>query len=207
MNRAELKENARNSLKDRYKDAIIMMIIMWVISFVAGFIVGILGVALGFGEDAIDLISQIVGLVISGFLTFGYTSYFLKVSRNENATYQELFSKTKMFVPYILISLLTGLFVLLWSFLFIIPGIIASIGYSMVLFVALDNPELSASEVLTKSKEMMNGHKMDYFVLQLSFLGWAILGIFTFGILYLWLIPYMEVTNANFYNRLKEQNK
>ena len=52
----------------------------------------------------------------------------------------------------------------------------------------------------------MNGHKMDYFILNLSFFGWAILGIFTFGLLYLWLIPYMQVTFANFYNEIKEQN-
>jgi len=63
---------------------------------------------------------------------------------------------------------------------------------------------MSTMEVITKSKEMMNGHKMDYFVLVLSFFGWAILGILTLGILYLWLTLYMNVTFANFYNSLKE---
>ena len=130
-------------------------------------------------------------------------SYFLKVSRNEPVTYKELFSKTNLFWSYLGIALLTSLFIILWSFLFIIPGIIASISYSLIYYIKLDNPELSASEVISKSKEMMNGHKWDYFVLGLSFIGWSILGIFTFGVLYLWLFPYMQVTYANFYNSLK----
>jgi len=109
-----------------------------------------------------------------------------------------------MAIPYISIALLTGLFTLLWPLLFIIPGIIDSIGYTLVYMIKLDNPEMSTMEVITKSKEMMNGHKMDYFVLVLSFFGWAILGILTLGILYLWLTLYMNVTFANFYNSLKE---
>jgi len=109
-----------------------------------------------------------------------------------------------MAIPYISIALLTGLFTLLWPLLFIIPGIIDSISYTLVYMIKLDNPEMSTMEVITKSKEMMNGHKMDYFVLVLSFFGWAILGILTLGILYLWLTLYMNVTFANFYNSLKE---
>lgn len=52
----------------------------------------------------------------------------------------------------------------------------------------------------------MNGHKMDYFILELSFIGWSILSVFTFGILMIWLVPYMQVTYANFYNEIKKEN-
>ena len=128
----------------------------------------------------------------------------IKAIEDETVTYEELFSKINMCFSYLAISLLVGLFTALWSLLLIIPGIIAAINYSLVYFVKLDNPELGALEVLRKSKEMMNGHKWDFFVLILSFLGWAILGIFTLGILYLWLVPYIQVTYANFYNSLKE---
>jgi uncharacterized membrane protein len=145
-----------------------------------------------------------VSLAVAGLLGFGTVSFFLKISRNETVTYKELFSKINMCFSYLAISLLVGLFTALWSLLLVIPGIIAAINYSLVYFVKLDNPELGALEVLRKSKEMMNGHKWDFFVLILSFLGWAILGIFTLGILYLWLVPYMQVTYANFYNSLKE---
>ena len=117
----------------------------------------------------------------------------------------ELFSKTNLALPYIFLSVVTGIFTFLWSLLFIIPGIIASISYSLVHFIKLDNPELNEFEVIRRSKEMMKGHKMDYLILWLSFIGWFILGIFTFGILYFWLIPYMNVTMANFYNKLKQE--
>ena len=74
----------------------------------------------------------------------------------------------------------------------------------MSYYILLDNENMTALEAIRKSKEMMNGHKMDFFMLNLSFLGWIILGIFTFGILYLWLAPYMSTAQANFYNAIKD---
>ena len=200
MNRIELKNRSKESLKGKYGEAIKLLLITFAISFATGFVIGFLNL----DEDIAELISSIVSLAVAGLLGFGTVSFFLKISRNETVTYKELFSKTNMCFSYLAISLLVGLFTALWSLLLIIPGIIAAINYSLVYFVKLDNPELGALEVLRKSKEMMNGHKWDFFVLILSFLGWAILGIFTLGILYLWLVPYMQVTYANFYNSLKE---
>ena len=68
----------------------------------------------------------------------------------------------------------------------------------------IDDPKIDAMAAIKESKEIMNGHKMDYFVLQLSFIGWAILATITFGIGYLWLTPYMATTNANFYDSIKK---
>ena len=200
MNRIELKNRAKESLKGKYGEAIKLLLITFAISFATGFVIGFLNL----DEDIAELISSIVSLAVAGLLGFGTVSFFLKISRNETVTYKELFSKINMCFSYLAISLLVGLFTALWSLLLIIPGIIAAINYSLVYFVKLDNPELGALEVLRKSKEMINGHKWDFFVLILSFLGWAILGIFTLGILYLWLVPYIQVTYANFYNSLKE---
>lgn len=200
MNRIELKNRAKESLKGKYGEAIKLLLITFAISFATGFVIGFLNL----DEDIAELISSIVSLAVAGLLGFGTVSFFLKISRNETVTYKELFSKINMCFSYLAISLLVGLFTALWSLLLIIPGIIAAINYSLVYFVKLDNPELGALEVLRKSKEMMNGHKWDFFVLILSFLGWGILGIFTLGILYLWLVPYIQVTYANFYNSLKE---
>lgn len=200
MNRIELKNRAKESLKGKYGEAIKLLLITFAIIFATGFVIGFLNL----DEDIAELISSIVSFAVAGLLGFGTVSFFLKISRNEKVTYKELFSKTNMCFSYLAILLLVGLFTALWSLLLIIPGIIAAINYSLVYFVKLDNPELGALEVLRKSKEMMNGHKWDFFVLILSFLGWAILGIFTLGILYLWLVPYLQVTYANFYNSLKE---
>lgn len=196
MNRSELKTKAKENLKGKYGDAIKLMLITYGISFISGLIIGFI--------DLDETVGDLILLIITGLIGFGTVSYYLKVSRNESVTYKELFSKTNMFWQYIAISLLVGIFTALWSLLFIIPGIIAALSYSLVYYIKLDNPELSTMDVIRRSKQMMQGHKWDFFVLSLSFLGWTILGLFTLGILYFWLIPYMQVTYANFYNSLKE---
>lgn len=201
MNRSELKNKAKESLKGKYGDAIALLVISFGISFPVGFAVGFIGL----DDNLTELLGNIISIIISGLIGFGTFSYFLKISRNEQVNYKELFSKTNMFGSYIGISLLAGIFTFLWSLLFIIPGIIAALNYSLVYYIKLDNPKLSAIDVIRKSKQMMQGHKWDFFVLNLSFLGWGILSIFTLGILYLWLVPYMQVTYANFYNKLKEE--
>jgi len=206
MNRVELKEKAKASLKGKYGECIKMMLIYLGISFVISLVVGIITGLFSLSKETQEIIKSIVSVLIAGLLALGQLSFYVKISRNEEVTYEELFSKTHLFVPYIVISILVGIFVTLWSILFIIPGIIAALSYSLVFFILLDNPEIGAMDAIKKSKEMMKGHKLDFFVLQLSFIGWMILGVFTIGILYLWLIPYMSVTEANFYNALKNNN-
>ena len=200
MNRAELKQNARYSLISNFSETLKILLLYLGISFATALGTGLLSLV---GEVA-TLIAYVIAIAISGLLYMGYNSFFLKVARDEEVTYKELFSKTKMFWSCIGISLLIGLFTTLWTFLLIIPGIIASINYSFVYLVKLDNPELKVMEVLNKSKEIMDGHKWDFFVLLISFLFWYIIGFFTFGLLYLWLIPYMQITFANFYDEIKD---
>ena len=205
MDRKTLKENAKASLKGKYSDAMLLMLIYGLIS---GAVVNIFG-----NVDNLDSLSYynsfggVVSFLITCLFIFGLHSYYLKLSRNESVTWKELFNKTDLFAPAIVITLLVAIFTALWTILFIIPGVIAAIGYSQVYFIKLDNPDMEAKDVLNKSKELMNGHKMDYFVLLLSFIGWAILGVLTLGILYLWLVPYMSVTFANFYNELIKAKK
>ena len=77
------------------------------------------------------------------------------------------------------------------------------LAYSFIVYIILDN-DINGKEALTKSREMMKGYKWDFFVFNLSFLGWIILGIFTLGILYIWLIPYMSIAEVIYYERLKK---
>ncbi len=99
---------------------------------------------------------------------------------------------------------LTDLFTVLWTLLFIIPGIVKAYSYRMVPFILRDNPELSATEVITASRKMMDGQKWNAFVLDLSFIGWILLTIFTLGLVGLfWYNPYYYSTNAALYLRLK----
>ena len=83
-----------------------------------------------------------------------------------------------------------------------IPGVIKAISYSQMFYLMADNPEMTAAEAQAKSMELMNGHKAEYFVLQLSFIGWIFLAALTLGILYIWLLPYMQTTYANYYRTL-----
>lgn len=95
------------------------------------------------------------------------------------------------------------LFIVLWSFLFIIPGIIKVFSYSMTPYILEENPELSANEAIDRSRAMMKGHKFDLFWLFLSFIGWFFLSLLTLGIGGLWLGPYMQTATAAFYEDVK----
>jgi uncharacterized membrane protein len=99
-------------------------------------------------------------------------------------------------------AILVGIFTILWSLLLIIPGIIKGIAYSQVFFLLRDNPEYTALEAITESKKRMKGYKWKFFLLNLSFIGWAFIAIFTLGIGFLWLTPYILTANATFYNEL-----
>lgn len=99
--------------------------------------------------------------------------------------------------------LLSYLIMFLYSLLFIIPGIIKQLSYSLIPFILYDEPELTVKETLKKSEDMMNGYKGKLFLLMLSFIGWIILSAITFGLLYIWLAPYMMATMAKFYDEIR----
>ena len=101
--------------------------------------------------------------------------------------------------------LLMVVYTFLWSLLLIIPGIIKYFSYAMTPFILADKPELTANEAIELSMKMMDGHKLDFFILTLSFIGWSILAIFTLCIGYLWLMPYMYTTMAAFYEDVKAE--
>lgn len=102
-------------------------------------------------------------------------------------------------------TLLMGIFVFLWSLLLFIPGLVKSFAYMLTPFILVDNPELSANEAINLSQKMMKGHKFDLFFLELSFLGWILLGILTLGIGYFWLVPYIYTSVAAFYQDVKAE--
>ena len=99
---------------------------------------------------------------------------------------------------------LRDLFIALWTFLFIIPGLVKSYSYRMVPYIIADHPELSARDTITMSREMMKGQKFDAFILDLSFIGWALLSAMTLGIVGIfWYTPYKYNTDAALYLTLK----
>lgn len=101
--------------------------------------------------------------------------------------------------------LLTTVYVCLWTICLIVPGIIKGISYAMTPFILVEKPELSANEAIELSMKMMDGHKMEFFLLWLSFIGWCVLGLLTLCIGYLWLVPYIYTTTVAFYEDVKAE--
>lgn len=104
------------------------------------------------------------------------------------------------------VMLLRDVYLLLWFLLLIVPGIIKAYSYCMVPYILAEHPELSANEVITRSREMMNGHKWQAFKLDLSFFGWILLGALTLGLVdVFWTAPYMESAQAALYLKLRDE--
>jgi uncharacterized membrane protein len=138
-------------------------------------------------------------------LALGFTIAFLNfVSRNEKIHIPTLFDGFKYYLNSITVHLWFQLWTALWSLLFIIPGIIKSIAYSQMYYIVAENPSISVKKAMKTSIKITHGYKMSIFVLGLSFFGWGILTLISFGIGSLWLAPYVSTTMANLYLKLKE---
>lgn len=85
--------------------------------------------------------------------------------------------------------------------------IILMVSFSQVYYILYENVDMPVLDIFSRSMDLMEDYKLDYIILNLSFIGWIILGIFTLGLLYLWLTPYMMVTDANFYYEVKKLEK
>lgn len=148
-------------------------------------------------------IGFIAALLTAGPFALGFAIVATKTVRGDATQIADFFNGFKNFGAAFLLNLLNGIFIILWSLLFIIPGIIKSFAYSMSFYILRDNPEMSAGDIRRTSIEMMRGNKWRLFCLRFSFIGWYLLSLLTFGILFIWIIPYVETAMAEFYESLK----
>lgn len=202
----QFKQNALNVLRGRWDTAIVGIIIFLLIEVLIQEIQEIIGAAGERDSYFTVLFASILSIAIMPLL-YGLIKFFMEF-RNGNTPFSIMFSfytNSDMLLKSIGLSVLVGLYTFLWSLLLIIPGIIAAYSYSMAPFILIDNPDIGVSEAIRRSKEIMRGHKFDYFVLQLSFIGWAILACLTFGIGFLWLIPYILLTSIEFYRYIRDE--
>lgn len=177
---AELKAIAKDSLRGNYGKAIGAMILY-------------------------TLVSSVV--FCAPPMMVGYCKFNNRLIRRQEVGVDAVFDGFDLFGKAWWLSIITAVFVWLWTLLFVIPGIIKSLAYSLAPYVLSDNPKMTAREALRASIDLTNGNKGKLFYLFLSFIGWIILGSLTLGIAYLWIIPYMNATFAAFYNEtLLEQN-
>lgn len=153
------------------------------------------------------LTGTVAGIIIVGPFIIGMNMFYLRAVRGEERRYETLFEPLSKgdFLNTMILYLLKTVFIMLWSLLFIIPGIIKSYAYSMAEYIYIDDPTLSASECLAKSQALMDGNKGKLFLLDLSFIGWILLSMLTFGILSLWVAPYQQATRAAFYEDIKAE--
>ena len=162
-------------------------------------LLGVMGVAL--------LISLAMTLFLRNPAEVGTNRFFLKNAREPASLKELLYAfRSGNYLNIVWAQFLVGLFIALWSLLLVIPGIIKTFEYMMVGYILADEPDMAAMAALRKSKQMMKGHKWNAFVLGLSFLGWELLGVLTFGILGIFYVrPYVEATFAELYLALKQQ--
>ncbi len=144
-----------------------------------------------------------IGTIIFPAIGVSICAIYLNLTKGIPAAVGDMFCRMDTFGKALWLQILTAFFTFLWSLLFVIPGIIKAYSYSMAQYVLAEHPEKTAREALNESKRIMEGHKMELFVLHLSFFWWHLLGAITFGIAYIYVTPYMSCTVANFYNAIK----
>jgi len=184
-----LMAQARESLKGNWGKAIGVCLLSMAITMVVNIVPGI---------------GPILVYFITGAFMFGTALFFLNLSRGKETSVDQLFDGFNHYVRTLGTYLLYILFVMLWTLLLIIPGIIAAYGYSQAFFILVDEPNLKPLEALRKSKKMMYGNKAKLFYLGLRFIGWMLLCVLTLGIGLIWLLPYMQASRAKFYEDVKK---
>lgn len=196
MTRAEIKERAKVALGNKIFGA------NWGMAVLAVFLQAIIVYAVG----AVPGVGGILSVLLYGPISVGVAGIFLNQSRTlQQIDVGNMFGGfSKDFGGNLLLGLMIRLFTVLWSLLFIIPGIVKMYAYSMAFYIKNDHPDYDWKKCMDESQIMMNGHKSELFVLDLSFIGWYIVGSFCLGIGVLWVNAYMEATHAEFYNSLKQ---
>lgn len=194
MNRIYLKNRAKQILGGRiFADT-------WLYALLA------LAIASAVNSIAGAVLPGVGAILVTGPMSLGAAYVILKLARTgQKIDFKDLFRGfTQDIGQNILLGLLSSLFVALWSLLLIVPGIMKAYSYSMIYYIKADHPEYDWRTCLHASQEMTYGHKMELFVLDLSFIGWYILGTLCLGVGTLWVIPYHETAKALVYEQIKK---
>ncbi len=149
-----------------------------------------------------------IGIILTPLLVMGLFLVTKDVLRNKEIDvnrfvepFKDLNHALKVIVVFILLALLVSVGLLL----LIVPGVILALMYGQAVFIVAENKDIDILDAFKKSKELMAGKKMDLFVLLLSFIGHYLLGIITFGIYFLYFVPYLQTVLVNYYLHLTNQ--
>lgn len=187
------REAAWSQLTGKWQPAVIFSLVYMAIVLVINYV--------GTKNDYISFLSMLLlfplqyGAAVA-FLGFKRTGVDVKIG--------DMFVGFNDYGRVFVTILLQTLYIVLWSLLLVVPGIIKAISYSQTIYILKDNPELKFNGAIERSMAMMEGHKMEAFLLGISFIGWLLLGVLTLGIGMLWVTPYMSTAYAHFYDYVKE---
>ena len=203
---SELRAQARERLEGKWGTFVLMTFLFYVIQALlqipgsVGDLFKVLSPENALTSESLSTLSVMLTLLALP-LSWGLTVSLLRNHREESVDLENLFDGfrggryTRVFCALFLVQLFT----FLWALLLIIPGIIKAFSYALTPYILLDEPELTARQAITRSCEIMQGRRWKLFCLSLSFIGWGILSLLTFGIGFLWLAPYMNASIAAFY--------
>ncbi len=182
----QIKEKARENIKEK-------VLFLFLVAVFPGLVSAILSPVFP------------IAFILTILLVFGIKNVFIKVSKNQKADYKDIVIafNSKDLKRYLVAGFWVILWVFLYSLLLIVPGIIKAYEYSQVFYIANENPELKPKEILEESSKMMKGNKLNLFLLQLSFIGWALLSALTLGIVGIYVLPYYEMSLAEFHKAIK----
>jgi uncharacterized membrane protein len=193
INRAELKQLAKSQLSGKWGSGVLITFV-YILLMIGIELVGLIPVLGGIVVLLVSLPLE-VGLVIA-YINFVKGSNELEVG--------DLFKGFNNYGKSLGIMLWTALWIILWMLLFIIPGIIKALAYSQSVYIIANNPNANVLKALKTSMKMTEGYKWQIFVMGLSFLGWALLGVLSLFIGFLWIVPYINTTYANMFFKLKQ---
>ncbi len=180
---------ARDSLRGNWGLAIGGVVIYMLVSFAVG---------------VIPILGAIVSLLLAGAMSIGLAGFALALARKAPTKISDIFAGFDRFGVGLGAYFFQGLFIVLWSLLLIVPGIIAALSYAMTYYVICEDQHIGPLEAIAKSKNLMRGHKWELFCLGFRFFGWILLCVLSLGLGFLWLIPYILVTMAHFYDDIKQ---
>lgn len=205
---SEIRAIAREKLEGNWGDAALVTVVLFVCAIVlsSAFQYGGVFMFKPLGHDMSGVAGQgtsLIGACIFLPIAFAYSVMMLGLIRGEKMAVAGLFNyyNGKVFIT----MLLKFIYTVLWTLLFIIPGIVKGYSYAMTEFIMKDDPDIEGNKAIEASMVMMKGNKMRLFLLDLSFIGWIILSFLTMGLGFILLEPYMMAARAAFYEDLKAE--
>lgn len=213
--RYQYKDEAKEILRGHYEKPVIVLLAFYIMNVIIGSLLTQTSVkytrtfpleVVDPGNPALNTILSIVEFLVGAAIVYATIKLALFILHKIDFKVEDIiFSGFKEnFLRNVFLQFMRTLFTVLWMFLFIIPGFVKAYAYSMSFYLVNKESDLEAMAAIDKSKNYTRGYKWDLFMLDLSYLGWYFIGIFTFGILWLWIIPKHQVARAMYFEEIYE---